>query len=311
MSWMRLLISGLLCCAVLPAFAQPLTIISPAPAPQPYNRNRGQPAGLSEIFNAEDRASALKRTNLTYAIARKTTPFVGIESIQPIYENFCNTFFGQFRLGYSGGSGMFNVGFGYRYIRQDRQIMLGLNVFYDQTMQYLNKRVGIGGEVFSTYATFRVNYYDDISIARSLNTFNGVTSYQRALSGFDGSIEVPFPFLSWIHFVAQGSHWYGNNYTGINGGTASLRIFPARQLELDGGLKYDNVYKGQAFLRLDYYLGAADFIENSASTPHYESSLFAPQKMQRQRLQKVIRYNDIMVEETEPNGLYKLLPRGS
>jgi hypothetical protein len=256
---------------------------------------------LNNIFNSDNRPAWLTRTYLSYAIENKNTPVGEVETTQPIFENRWNTVFWQGRLAYNSGEGTGNLGLGYRYLTDDRRFMWGLNTFFDEAFQYDHQRVGLGGELFTNYLTFRANYYDAISSKKVINTsVAGITYYEQALSGIDASIETPVPHISWMRFVASGYQWIGKNTADVNGASAELRIFPARQVEIDAGLAHDNSSGSRAFLKFDYYLGSPAFIQNSATTKHSYDTL-ASVDLETQRLQKVIRHNDIVVEKTN-NG---------
>lgn len=258
---------------------------------------------LNNIFNSTNRPDWLTRTYISYAVQHRNTPIGEILTTQPLYEDCWNTLFWQGRVAYTDGDGTGNLGLGYRYITDDKKMMWGVNTFFDETMHYKHKRAGLGGEFFTTYLTFRANYYNALS--RSINVgadpISGITSYQRALTGYDASIETPVPYVSWMRFIAQGYRWRGNKTSGLNGGEAMLRIFPARQVEIDAGASVDNVNGTSTFLKLDYYFGSPAFIENSASTTSY-NGMYAPVDLEKQRLQKVIRHNDIVLETTN-NGI--------
>lgn len=257
---------------------------------------------LHNVFNSTNRPDWMTRTFFSYDIQAKNTPVGEVETTQPLFENRWNTLFWQGRLAYNSGDGTGNLGLGYRYLTDDRKFMWGLNAFYDQTMQYTHQRIGIGAELFTNYLTFRANYYDAISNKKNVGTTTtGITYYEQALSGFDASIETPVPRISWMRFVGSGYRWIGKNAASINGGSGQLRIFPARQVEIDAGVAGDNKRGAQVFLKLDYYLGSAAFIQNSASTTHSDS-MFASVDLETQRLQKVIRHNDIVVEKSN-NGI--------
>lgn len=256
---------------------------------------------LNNVFNSTNRPAWMTRTFLSYAIENKNTPVGEVETTQPIFENYLNTIFWQGRLAYHSGDGTGNLGLGYRYLTNDRNLMWGLNAFYDETMHYNHERVGLGAELFTKCLTFRANYYDAISNKKNVGTSSaGITYYEQALSGYDASIETPVPHVSWMRFVASGYRWLGKNTASTNGGSAQLRIYPARQVEIDAGVAADNSSGARAFLNLNYYLGAPDFIQNSATTSH-SNDTFASVDLETQRLQRVIRHNDIVVEKTN-NG---------
>lgn len=271
-----------------------------------FTKHSQNPANLIEnayfnqLLNATNRPAWLNRTDITYDIQHNHVPVTGIETIQPLFLDAVNTVFWQGRVSYNSGDGTGNIGLGYRYITNDKMLMWGVNTFYDETFHYNHQRIGLGGEVFTPYVTVRANYYNALSGKKNVGSSGVMTQYERALSGLDAGIETPVPYVSWARFTAQGYHWVGKTKSDINGGTLSFRTFPARQLEVDAGAAYDNSKHTQAFLSLNYYLGSAAFIENSATTVH-DSSVFAPQNLENMRLQKVIRHNEIVVEKTAVN----------
>ncbi|MDR3491146.1 MAG: inverse autotransporter beta domain-containing protein [Gammaproteobacteria bacterium] len=252
---------------------------------------------FNKAFNSTNKPDWATRTDVTYDIQTKHVPITGVETIQPLFETNLHTLFWQGRASYLSGTGTGNLGLGYRYLRDDKQLMWGINTFYDQTFHYGHQRVGLGGELFTPFVTARANYYDAVSGKKRVGTVGNITDYERALSGVDAGIETPMPYASWMRFTALGYHWNGKTKSDINGGSLGFRAFPARQLEIDGGVAYDNDKHTQAFLKLNYYLGSAAFIENSATTPH-DHSTFAAQNLENMRLQKVIRNNNVVVEKS-------------
>lgn len=249
----------------------------------------------------------LTRTDIDYAMQQKNNPVASIETIQPLYLNDWHTVFVQGRLAYSHTSTTGNLGLGYRYLTHDKRWLWGVNTFYDQNFQYTHKRIGFGGELFNTYLTFRANYYNAFSGKRQITS--SVT--QQALDGYDGSIETPVPFIPWIRFKAEGYHWDAINADNVNGSSAMFRIYPTRQLEVDVGVADDNSQGHQAFLEFDFYLDRPEFIQYSATTSKASfSSGMAPLDVEALRLQKVIRHNDIVVEESiNSNGV--VIARGT
>lgn len=252
---------------------------------------------LHEIFNSTDKPGWLTRTDISYAMQHSFTPVSAVETIQPLFQDQLNTAFWQARAAYNSGSITYNLGLGLRRLFESKQFMWGANIFFDENPRLQHKRVGIGGEAFTPYVTLRANYYDAISGKQ----YEGGGSYEQALNGYDVSVEAPVPYLSWMRFNAEGYHWEGVHASNVDGGSANLRVFPATQVELDAGVSYDNSQHTQAFLKLNYYLGSPEFIEYSASTSQYPGT-FAPQDLEKMRLQKVLRHNDIVVEKTQKVG---------
>lgn len=232
------------------------------------------------------------RTDINYAIQEDHKPVASAETIQPFYMDDWHTVFWQGRLAYNDSATTGNVGLGYRYLMDNKKLMWGVNTFYDQNISHSHKRVGVGGEAFTPYLTFRANYYEAISGNREVGGY-----MERALDGYDGGVEAPIPYIPWMRLKAEGYHWNGVDTSDVNGEIATLRTFPTKQLEIDLGVAHDNSLGRQAFLELDYYLGRPAFIQYSATTSHLVAG-FAPLNLEDLRLQKVLRHNDIVVEKT-------------
>lgn len=252
------------------------------------------------LFNSTDQPAWVTRTDFFYETQQKNTPVIGFETIQPLYECGRCHLFGQGRAGYTSGGTTFNVGLGHRYLTINKNLMLGINAFFDEVFRYPHKRVGLGGEVFTPYVTFRANYYNAYTGQR----YTGDNTYERASSGFDASVETPVPYISWMRFTLKGYHWKGNRANNVNGGLINFRVYPARQLEVAVGYANDSYLNSQLFLNLNYYFGSPDFIQYSASTPH-PCPLFAAQDLEKIHLEKVLRTNPIVVEKTHAGS-----PRG-
>lgn len=249
---------------------------------------------FDQIFNATDRPAWLTRTDITYDVQHATTPVSGLETIQPLYTDVRHTLFWQGRASYNDGSSTYNLGLGYRFLGERKDFMWGINTFFDENPRYQHKRLGLGAEYFTPYVTFRANYYDALTGRR----YTSSNIFERALNGYDASVESPVPYFAWMRFTVEGYHWRGVVANDVNGGLAKLRIFPARQLEVDAGVSEDNSQNFQAFMSLNYYFGAPDFIENSGTTPATSEGVFAAQNLENMRLEKVIRNNNIVVEKT-------------
>lgn len=267
-----------------PAVEQPYTIpVSPV-KPLP-------PTVFNRIFNSTNHPDWISRTDINYSLASYNKPLTAIETLQPIFADIWHTWFWRGRLSYMEIIPTVNFGVGYRYLPDSQNVMFGLNMFYDETTRYTNKRVGWGAEVYTKQLTFRANYYDAFSGHRII----GIQHFAQALKGYDYSIETPFPHVSWARVTLEGYHWIGKNTSSVSGGLINFRIYPARQLEINTGYAHDNSKGNQAFIQLAYYLGSPASNEYSATSggPH---NTFAARNLEDMRLEKVRREDQIIVE---------------
>ena len=262
---------------------------------------------LQKMFNSTNKPAWLTRTDIGFDIQRFYKPVTFIETIQPILENDRDTVFWQGRLDYSDTIPTANLGLGYRFFTPNKKWMLGINTFYDETLRYTHKRYGAGAEVYNEYLTLRVNGYNDISGKRYITT--AIT--QQALSGYDFSLETPVPYVSWMRFTAGGYHWEGKRgVSDVNGANAELRVFPARQIEMNVGYAYDNNKGTQSFLNLAYYFGSPEYIQYSATTIK-NSDAMAPRNLEALRLEKVRRHNDIVTQKEVSTQTSVIIGRGT
>jgi hypothetical protein len=238
-------------------------------------------------------AGWLSRTDITYDITESNKPVGGIETIQPLFMDATNTIFWQGRASYQDTSTTLNFGLGYRYLTPSKHWMYGANVFYDNNIRFHHSRVGLGAELFSPYVTFRANYYNVLSGLKKVSS----NTYEQALDGVDLSAETPMPYIPWMRFTAQGYHWRGDQTSDINGGLINARIFPLSHVEIDAGIAYDNDKHRQLFVAANIYLDKPVFIEyNLNADGTISNKAWTPQNLEAMRLQKVIRQNDIVVE---------------
>lgn len=281
---------------------------APAESENVYTPTQLDNSPFDKFFNDTTRPEWLSRTYFDYTLRGHYTPIAALAMTQPVLSTKTKMTLFQGRVDYVNGSGMGNLGFGYRSLFNDKRMMFGLNAFFDEAFHYNQQRVGVGGEFFTKKLIFRVNYYSAVSNNRGVGISpSGVTTYERALSGYDASFDLPFPRVSWIRYVVSGYRWRGDRSGGMTGGEMHLRVFPARQVEMDVGGSADNANGGLAFLNINYYFSSPEFIENSLTTPHDTKSTFASMDLEKQRLQKVIREDNIVVEKTyDPTSAGKM-----
>lgn len=261
--------------------------------------------GKNKLIDAMHKSSMpewLQRTDIDFNLEERNVPEYEINTIQPFYQNLLNTWFWQARTAYKEQNTTINFGGGYRYLTPSENLMFGLNTFFDTALRYHHKRLGYGGEMFTRYATLRANYYEAISGKTVVSNESSVETYEKALSGYDGSIETPMPFLPWVRFTLTGYHWDGYLGGNINGGKFSFRMTPWSNLELEAGSGKDTATRWQAFLNAHWYFDKPAYIEYRISDKLFSKAVFTPTDIVKHRLEKVRRQNDIVVERGTISG---------
>ncbi|MFA6409637.1 MAG: inverse autotransporter beta domain-containing protein [Gammaproteobacteria bacterium] len=262
-------------------------------------------AGSSKLNDAMHKSSMpewLQRTDLGITLQQKNKPEFELESIQPFWKDQLRTLFWQGRVAYKGNDTTLNFGTGYRYLTQNQNWMFGGNVFVDEAMRYAHRRVGFGAEIFQKYGVLRGNYYLAITGQKNISVDSSVTTYEKALSGYDYSLETPLPYLPWMRLILTGYHWDGYLKTNINGGEASLRMDPLSNLELTLGSGKETGTGWRAFLNASWYLDRPAFIEYRMSDQLFSQTAFTAADLSKHRLEKVRRHNDVVVERGTISG---------
>lgn len=255
--------------------------------------------GVNSLVNklqASNMPDWLKRIDISVTVTKGLKPLYSLETIQPLYMNKNSTYFVQGRVGHDTNNTTYNLGFGYRYLLDNKDWMWGLNSFYDRTQKYQHQRLGFGAELFNKYATLRGNYYDAISKKKLVSTdVNGLGTYQKALSGYDYSVETPLPYLPWVSLILQAYTWYGDHSDNIYGKGVSLRMHPYSSLELEAGYTDDSVNEKITYLTVSVYPGTP---KSFGKPDFWYRHGFAGRNLEDLRLEKVRRQNNIVVETT-------------
>ena len=104
---------------------------------------------------------------------------------------------GQNDLRYIG-----NLGMGYRFLNDDRSLMLGGNIFYDRDFEHDHERGSIGLEARGGNLEINANFYEDISLQQVANGRK-----EQALGGYDLNISSQIPYMPWARFNYTSYEW--------------------------------------------------------------------------------------------------------
>ena len=104
---------------------------------------------------------------------------------------------GQNDLRYIG-----NLGMGYRFLNDDRSLMLGGNIFYDRDFENEHERGSIGLEARGGNLEINANFYEDISLQQVANGRK-----EQALGGYDLNISSQIPYMPWARFNYTSYEW--------------------------------------------------------------------------------------------------------
>jgi hypothetical protein len=222
-------------------------------------------------------------------------PSYYIETVQPLYQSGDQTYtlFVQPRLSSRDAHMTANLGLGYRQLSFDRQLLSGINTFYDYTDRHRHYRLGVGTEVLSRYLELRANGYFPLSDRRKVGEDVNQTVFERALKGTDIEAGGPVPYLPFLKLFG-GYAFYDHRFdidSHISKVRAELKL--TRFLRLDGEAQNDNKapwqYRVGIVFTLDFDRPGESFARPSADPYPYPD-------MRHMTLHRVVREHEIKVE---------------
>ena len=211
----------------------------------------------------------LKRTDVGYEMMDYRKPTWLLETIQSIYQtpdSLSNTSFFQGRWAYHNYDSTFNLGLGYRHLLDNQSWIFGANGFLDGTTRYDHRRLSAGAEAINKYVTLRANYYQaitskkEVSYLENTSITNSATtttttlyktySYEQALNGYDGELDVPVPFVPWIRVAANLFRFKSENsgMDNVHGNILIIRNNLTKYLSVELGRKHDNFLASQKYI---------------------------------------------------------------
>lgn len=221
-------------------------------------------------------------------------PRYHIETVQPLYQSRDQTytFFVQPRISARDEDWTANLGFGYRQLFFDQQLLGGINTFYDYADAHNHYRYGVGLELLSRYLELRTNGYFPLSGRRRISQDANFKVFERALTGADVEAGGPVPYLPFLKLY--GSYAYYDYRHDIDSHIAKFRgeIKLARFLRLDVETFNDNKapweYRIGLAFTMDLERPWTSFAPAVEAYPHKD--------MRHMTLHRVVREHEIKVE---------------
>ena len=130
-------------------------------------------------------------TEISITGAEQLKPQYEILTVQPLRDDGENiTFFQGSLLRWDGDRDTINLGLGQRKLLLNKNILVGLNAFYDHEFTVDHSRLGLGGEFLTSVGEFRINNYYANSNQR-LNAGNA----EEAMSGSENEFGTHVPYI--------------------------------------------------------------------------------------------------------------------
>lgn len=239
-------------------------------------------------------------------------PGYHIETVQPLYQSRDQTytFFVQPRLSARDADLTANLGFGYRQLFFDQQVLGGFNFFYDYAENHNHYRFGTGLELLSRYLELRTNGYFPMSGPRRISQDANFKVFEKALTGADVEAGGPVPYLPFVKLY--GSYAYYDYQHDIDSHIAKFRgeVKLARFLRLDLETWNDNKapweYRIGLAFTMDLERPFESFKPTAEPYPHKD--------MRHMTLHRVVREHEIKVEryaKSKTGGVTVRVRRGT
>ena len=206
-----------------------------------------------------------------------------------------SNFFTQFSLANQETSGdqriIGNLGFGYRTLSRDENMMFGVNTFYDRDFMEEHDRFGFGVETSAFFLDMNLNNYYAISDALVVD---GVK--EETLTGFDYNITSQIPRAPWARFNYNGYKWEAKKATSdLKGSVYSLELDLTRSIEFVTAVDKSSLtgVDDEITAKVNYIYPPRNKI---AMTDGFSSDFFEKGSVKQKLKEKVRRHNKLVME---------------
>jgi len=189
-----------------------------------------------------------------------------------------------------------NVGLGYRFLTEDKSMMIGFNSFYDHDIHYGHKRASIGFEASASTLEFNFNqYYALTGMQKVLQRHQTNYVEEQVLGGVDYRLASQLPYMPWAEIGWTGYQWASDKASeNVKGDIYSLGLALTPSLQLD--LRKDQQNSGE-----DIEGGNLSFIypprENKPTLlDGFSDEVWFEESMENKLSEKVERNNNLTVE---------------
>ena len=228
-----------------------------------------------------------ENTDFSIKSIEKTKPQISIKTLKPIVKNENDiTFFQGSLFTHDGDRETLNLGLGKRFLKDNENLMLGINAFYDHEFDYTHQRASIGTEIQSSILKLNMNNYFAISDKKDGKNGNK----EEALDGYDIEIGAHAPFMpTWKFYtkmfefdVPSGKDFEGYEYS-------SEFLVPNSGLTLGvGRTEYSN-HQDEWFFKISYNLNDVDRSKNLIKNQAYERVSMKDQMEKKVRRDNIIK----------------------
>ena len=178
-------------------------------------------------------------TEVNIGIEKDSEPDFNILAVRDIEKTENTNFFTQISFHNSDVSGneryIGNVGLGYRFLTEDKSMMIGFNSFYDADLTEGHKRASLGFEAKASTLEFNLNQYHALTgMQKTINENSASYTDEQALGGMDYRFASQLPHMPWAEFSWTGYQIESDKAAeNIKGDIYSLGLALTPSLQLD------------------------------------------------------------------------------
>ena len=193
----------------------------------------------------------LKRTSYGIYIETHQKPRIYLETVQPLYQSLdkVDTFFTHDRISIQDERGTYALGYGYRRLMFDDNLLAGINNFFDFQDLHKHYRTGVGLEIISKILELRANSYFRLSPKRTVAETTNSTTYERVANGGDVELGAPLPYLPWVKVFGSYYRYDFRKFKDMQGWKMRGEIKPFKFITINLETYDDN--KGDREYRMD------------------------------------------------------------
>jgi hypothetical protein len=258
----------------------------------------------------------LKRINYGIDIGTDQKPMWYFETVQPLYQTSSKdkTLFIQPRANKQGGDETYNLGFGYRWLTKEDNLLLGVNTFYDYTAEHSHYRIGVGLEAIGKVLEGRLNTYWGLSDKRLIEETTTTKTYEEVIDGLDLEFGGPIiPHIPWLKLYGSG-YWFDQKHSDDREGwRIRARLDPIKCVTADIIVWDDN--KGDTEFQTDVSVNIAfDTLRDIKQAFKLSNKKYADRDLKKQMLIPVERDWEVKVEkwtESKVGGATIEIKRGN
>ena len=240
-------------------------------------------------------------TEVSIDIEKNSEPSFNILAVRDIDKTENTNFFTQISFSNRDVSSheryIGNVGLGYRFLTEDKSMMIGFNSFYDADLTEGHQRASIGFEARASTLEFNLNQYHVMTgMRKTINENSASYTDEQVLGGLDYRFASQMPYMPWAEVSWTGYQIQSDKAAeNIKGDTYSLGLALTPSLQLD--LSKNQSTSGEE----DVSGGSLSFIypprENKPTLlDGFSDEVWFEESMQNKLSQKVERNNNLTVE---------------